>query len=226
MLSCIAHELGNPLNVIKGFAELMQADVHTSMPAAHAEKLRHILEAAHRLSGLLADVTDVARLEVGRFTVALADVALQRLVHPACEQARAQAAPAGMTLHAHLADLPESLRVRADPRRLRQCLDNLLSNAIKYGRDGRRIDVQAARHGAEVVLAVQDHGPGLTDGQLAQLFEPYNRLGQDGSTIPGTGLGLLLTRELAQAMGGRLVVHGRPGRGARFELWLPVSNRE
>lgn len=218
MLSYIAHEIGNPVNVIKGFAQLMQAE---RMSAGQADKLAHILDAVGRLSGLLADVTDVARMEAGQFHVALQDVELRALIEQACEPAAAQAASAGMRLNAPPPAPP--LRVRADARRLRQCLDNLLSNAIKYASDGRNIEVEIEARGAEIALAVQDHGCGLSEEQLAHLYEPYNRLGRDGGAIPGTGLGLTLTRDLVQAMGGRLEVRSHPGRGCRFEILLAAS---
>ena len=219
MLSYIAHELGNPVNVIKGFAELMQADRKTPLPPAHAGRLAHILDAVGHLSSLLTDVTDVARMESGQFHVEVGEVELGALVLQAGGPAQAQAALAGMQLSLPTPAAP--VRVRADARRLRQCLDNLLSNAIKYGRDGGRVEVEITARGDEIALAVQDHGAGLGATQLAHLFEPYNRLGQDGGPIPGTGLGLTLTRELVQAMGGRLLVHSDgAGRGCRFELLL------
>lgn len=217
MLSYIAHEIGNPVNVIKGFAQLMQA---APLPAEQAEKLSHILEAVDRLASLLADVSDVARMESGQFHVEAGEVELGRFVQQACGPALAQAAAAGLVLNLPAPGAP--VAVRADARRLRQCLDNLLSNAIKYGRAGRRIEVEIETRDGEVALAVQDHGAGLGAEQLAHLFEPYNRLGHDGGAIPGTGLGLTLTRELMQAMGGRLLVHSEgAGRGCRFELRLP-----
>jgi signal transduction histidine kinase len=216
MLSYIAHEMGNPVNVIRGFAQLMQA---APLPAGQAEKLSHILEAVERLTGLLTDVTDVARMESGQFHVEAGEVELGNFLQQACAPALAQAALAG--LHLNLPMPPWPVRVRADARRLRQCLDNLLSNAIKYGQDGGCIDIEIEDHGDEIVLAVQDQGDGLSDSQMAHLFEPYNRLGRDSGSIPGTGLGLTLTRELMRAMGGRLRVHSDgTGRGARFELML------
>ena len=215
MLSYIAHEIGNPVNVIKGFAELMQAD---PLPPRQAEKLSHILDAVGRLTALLGDVADVARMEAGQFHVQLAPVDLDRIVRQASRQAEAQAAAVGLRLDAR----PRPVRVLADARRLRQCLDNLLSNAIKYARDGGSIEVEIETRGGEIALAVQDHGRGLGEEQIAQLFRPYNRLGQDSSAIPGTGLGLMLTRDLAHAMGGRLQVHSSPGQGCRFELLLPA----
>ncbi|WP_235537699.1 hybrid sensor histidine kinase/response regulator [Pelomonas sp. Root1217] len=218
MLSYIAHEIGNPVNVIKGFAQLMQAE---RMSASQADKLAHILDAVGHLSELLADVSDVARMESGQFRVELQDVELHALAAQACEPAAAQAAAAGMLLRAPPPASP--MRARADARRLRQCLDNLLSNAIKYAGDGVCIEVEIEARGQEIVLAVQDHGCGLDEDQLAHLYEPYNRLGRDGGAIPGTGLGLTLTRDLVQAMGGRLEVRSQPGRGCRFEILLAAS---
>jgi len=218
MLAYLAHEIGNPVNVIKGFTQLLQGE---SLSTRQADMLSHILDAVDRLAGLMTDMSDVARLESGQFRVQLADVELHSLARQACEQAAAQARAADMQL---TSPQPQSaVHVKADERRLRQCLDNLLSNAIKYGRDGRRIDVGIEARGAEVALTVQDHGAGLDEEQLAHLFEPYNRLGQDGGPIPGTGLGLMLTRDLVQAMGGRLLVQSRPGQGCRFELLLQAG---
>ncbi|HEY8878667.1 MAG TPA: response regulator [Roseateles sp.] len=220
MLSYIAHEIGNPVNVIKGFAQLMQAE---RMSASQADKLAHILDAVGRLSALLSDVSDVARMESGQFLVELRDVDLRDIARQACEQVESQAAAAGLRLSAPPPAAP--VPVQADARRLRQCVDNLLSNAIKYASDGRSIEVELEARGGHVVLAVQDHGCGLSDDQQAHLFEPYNRLGRDGGAIPGTGLGLTLTRDLVQAMGGQLLVHSQPGQGCRFEILLQPGHR-
>lgn len=217
MLSYIAHEMGNPINAINGFAQLMQT---APLPAGQAEKLSHILDAVGRLKGLLTDVTDMARMEAGLFQIDTAEIELGGFLMQACAAAQDQAEALGMTLT--LPAPEEVVWARADARRLRQCLDNLLSNAMKYGRSGGRIEVTIEERGREVLLAVQDHGDGLSDSQLAHLFEPYNRLGRDRGAIPGTGLGLTLTRELVHAMGGHLEAHSDgPGQGSRFGLWLP-----
>lgn len=225
MLSYIAHEIGNPVNVIRGFAQLMQADSAAPLPPAQAKKLSHILDAVGRLGSLLGDVGDVARMEAGQFRVEIGEVELHAVAQQACDQAADQAKAAGLRLTAPQQAAP--VRVRADARRLRQCLDNLLSNAIKYGggadSSGPGIEVEIQARGSRVMLAVQDHGRGLSEDQLAHLFEPYNRLGRSGSAIPGTGLGLTLTRDLVQAMGGQLLAHSQPGHGCRFEMLLPAS---
>ncbi len=220
MLSYIAHEIGNPVNAIRGFAQLMQA---APLPASQAERLSHNLEAIDRVKHLLSDVGDIARMESGQFRVETRSLELGGFLGKACASAQAQATLAGLQLALHLPAGP--VQVRADERRLRQCLDNLLSNALKYGHGGGRIDIEVERHGDHAVLAVQDQGDGFSDSQMAQLFEPYNRLGRDRGAIPGTGLGLTLTRELMRAMGGRLQVHSDgAGSGARFELLLRAAD--
>ncbi|MFG6463791.1 sensor histidine kinase [Roseateles sp. DXS20W] len=220
MLSYIAHEIGNPVNAIRGFAQLMQA---SPLPAGQAQRLAHILEAVERLQHLLADVGDIARMESGQFSIQTRRIELGSFLCHARAAAQAQAALAGLQLSWH--QPTGAMSVCADERRLRQCLDNLLSNALKYGHGGGRIDIETERRGDHVVLAVQDRGDGFSDSQMAQLFEPYNRLGRDGGAIPGTGLGLSLTRELMRAMGGRLQVHSDgAGRGARFELVLRAAD--
>jgi signal transduction histidine kinase len=215
MLSYIAHEIGNPVNVIKGFAQLMQAE---RMSASQADKLAHILEAVGNLSGLLTDLSEFARMAAGQFPIELRDVDLRGLARQACSQIDSQAGDAGLELTPPPPAAP--VFVKADVRRLRQCLDNLLSNAIKYGNDGGSIEVELEARGEHIVVAVQDHGAGLSEAQQAHLFEPYNRLGRDTGSIPGTGLGLALTRDLVHAMGGRLEVRSSPGRGCRFEILL------
>lgn len=220
MLSYIAHEIGNPVSAIRGFAQLMQA---SPLPASQAERLSHILEAVDRLTHLIADVGDIARMESGQFSIETRSIELGAFLRHACVPAQAQATLAGLQLS--LRQPAGVTTVRADERRLRQCLDNLLSNALKYGHGGGRIDIEVERRDDHVVLAVQDRGDGFSDSQMAQLFEPYNRLGRDGGAVPGTGLGLTLTRELMRAMGGRLQVHSDgAGRGARFELLLQAAD--
>ena len=115
----------------------------------------------------------------------------------------------------------ESLVVRADAARLSQILANLLSNAVKYNRPHGRVDVQARREGDELRIDVCDTGLGMNEEQRAQLFQPFNRLGAERTHTEGTGLGLVITRDLIGLMGGRLQVDSEPGRGTRMSVLLP-----
>jgi len=114
------------------------------------------------------------------------------------------------------------LQVRADRRRLLQVLTNLLSNAVKYNRPGGPLTVDLQRDDGQVLIAVTDGGAGMSAEQLLRLFSPFDRLGAQHSTVPGTGLGLALSRQLAEAMGGSLHASSPPGGGCTFTLSLPM----
>ncbi|WP_439535645.1 response regulator [Methyloversatilis sp.] len=216
MLSFIAHEMGNSLNAVLGFSHLALSDLTSPLPPAQLQRIERIAQAAGLLQALMRDVIDLNRLEAGKFRVETTTFDPAELVRAACSELALQAEQAGAQLR-H--DVPaETLHVRADARRLQQCLHNLVSNAVKYGRPDGRIDIALHAQGDEVLIEVRDDGPGLTDEQLLHLFEPFNRLGREGGKAPGSGLGLVLTRELATAMGGRLEVDSVLGAGSCFTL--------
>ena len=217
-LSFIAHEMGNPLNAISGFTQLMQASAADTPLSAHALHLALMARASAELTALMRDVVDLARLESGQLSVQTHAVEVGPLLALACEQIAAQAALASVAVNLALPDAP--VHAVADARRLAQCLGNLLSNALKYGAAAGRVQVEMHADGDRVVLSVADQGRGMSPQQLAHLFEPYNRLGAEASGVPGSGLGLALTRELVRAMGGRLAVDSREGEGTRFLIEL------
>jgi PAS domain S-box-containing protein len=219
MLSYLAHEIGNPLNAIVGFTQLMQADTVHPLPAAQAQRLRHVADAGAHLRALMRDVLDLQRLESGRFDVQLGPVDPAGAARRAVDALAAEAQATGVALAwRHDAGTPP---VRADETRLHQCLVNLVGNAVKYNRTGGWVDLHVAAADGGVAFAVRDDGPGLSPEQQAQLFEPFNRLGRGAGTA-GAGIGLVLTRLLAGAMGGRVDVHSDVGRGSCFTLWLPA----
>jgi signal transduction histidine kinase len=219
MLASLAHEMGNPLNGLLGFAQLMAADPAHPLPAEQARRLDLVLASGERLQALLRDVGDLGRFESG--ALAIEPCALDTA---ACV-AEAVAAVSDLAVRADvaLACPPQAapLRVLADPGRLQQCLANLLSNAIKYNRRGGWAGIEVTERGPQVAIAVRDNGLGLDADQLQHLFEPFNRLGRQRSATPGTGLGLWITRRLVEAMGGELRVESEAGAGCCFTLLLP-----
>jgi len=219
MMSYIAHEMGNPLNGLLGFAELMEGDAGAPLPPAQAKRLQHIVASGRHLQGLMRDVMDIGRFETGNLVVDLRVVDANRCVEDAIAAVSAQAAQAGVTLTG--APPSPSLSVLADKDRLHQCLVNLLTNAVKYNRRGgwARIDLAADSH--HVDIAVRDNGLGLEAHQVQRLFEPFNRLGREQAPMPGAGLGLVITRQLVQAMNGQLRVESDAGQGSCFTLTLP-----
>jgi PAS domain S-box-containing protein len=219
MMSYIAHEMGNPLNGLLGFARLMEVDVVHPLPAEQARRLAHILTSGRHLQALMRDVIDFGRVETGKLTIDLSPVDVAACVAGAVAAVSAQAQEAGVTL----SSLPFSpfRRIVADAGRLHQCLLNLLTNAVKYNATGGWARVEVSGDARQVAIAVRDNGLGLDPVQCEHLFEPFNRLGRQRAAAPGAGLGLVITRQLVEAMGGQLRVESDLGLGSCFTIVLP-----
>ena len=221
LMSRISHELRTPLNAILGFAQLMDMDQHTSSAKRH-EWSRHILTSGRLLLGLVDDVLDLTRGQSMQFTLAIGPVALLEALRDSWALLHAQAQAQHVTLTPPAIDA--DLKVRADPKRLRQVLTNLLSNAIKYNRSGGQITVTAQVRGEEVVISVADTGQGIAAAYLERVFQPFERLGAAHGQVPGTGLGLALCKQLVEAMGGTIEVSSDAGVGSCFTVRLPAAD--
>jgi CheY-like chemotaxis protein len=189
---------------------------------------QRIQRAGWHLLEMINETLELARIESGAVEISLAPVALEPLLAGCLELVAADAAARGIAV-AHAIE-PDAQGVIADALRLKQVLTNLLSNAVKYNKDGGALTVTARRAppqgdepGDSVELAVSDTGLGLTPEQLAALFQPYNRLGREGSGIEGTGIGLVISRALAGLMGGSLQASSEAGVGSIFTLRLPAA---
>src|SRR6202790_4245424 len=192
MMSYIAHEIGNPLNCLLGFAQLMAADVRNPLAPEQTKRLQHIAASGRQLEGLMREVLDLGRFEVGKLTFDLQRVDAAACVKDAAAAVSALARQAGVGL----SPLPvsPSLRLTAHAYRLHQCLLNLLTNAIKYNRSGGWARIEVKGDATEVSIAVCDNGMGMDAAQRQHLFEPFNRLGRQ-QVAPGSGLGLVITRQ-------------------------------
>jgi PAS domain S-box-containing protein len=219
MMSYIAHEMGNPLNGLLGFAQMMVADVGHPLAPGQAKRLAHIMTSGRHLQGLMRDVMDLGRFETGKLAIDLRPVDAVRCAQDAAAAVSALAEQAGVTL----SPLPQGpcASIAADPERLHQCLVNLLSNAIKYNRPGGWARVEVRSDSDAVAIAVRDNGIGLDDSQREHLFEAFNRLGREHEAAPGAGLGLVITRRLVEAMNGELKVESVAGLGSCFTIVLP-----
>ncbi len=221
-LAGLSHELRTPLNAVLGFAELMRMNVDAEpLTRRQGQAVDQIHVAGHHLLSLVDEVLDLARIEAGRLSLSIERVDPQLVVRQVCDLMRPRAEAAGVSL---AAPAPTAgLGVVADRTRLRQILIQLLSNAIKYNRRGGHVLVEVRQSAEGVSIAVHDTGLGLPAARMAELFRPFCRLGREETAIEGTGVGLAMSRRLAQAMGGRLEAHSVEGEGASFTLHLPPA---
>ncbi len=221
MMTYIAHEMGNPLTGMLGFAQLMAADAEQPLAAKQAKRLEHVLASGRHLQTLMRDVLDLGRFETGKLTVDLRQVDAVRCAQDVVAAVSAMAQQAGVTVSSM--PVSASLRATADADRLRQCLLNLLTNAVKYSRPGGWARIEVTGDSQQVTLAVRDNGLGMDASQQQHLFEPFNRLGRQRAAAPGAGLGLVITRQLVGAMGGQLRVESAAGLGSCFTIVLPAA---
>ena len=220
-LSNMSHELRTPLNAILGFAQILASEQLPSTPAQKKQFAGNILQASRHLLRLINDILDLAKVESGALTLETEQVGLSQVLQECRTLVDPLARMRGVELRLSVAD---GVSVMADRVRLKQVLINLLSNAIKYNREYGTVSVHCTEaSGAGVLrLSVQDTGAGLDEKQLEAMFQPFNRLGQEGGTQEGTGLGLVMTRHLVEKMGGELGVVSTPGMGSTFWVALPV----
>jgi len=215
----MSHELRIPLNAILGFAQLLELE---DLAEEQRENLHFILSAARHLLALINEVLDIAAIEAGRLPLSLEPVAVADVVAETVSLIR----PLADQHQVLLVSPPQSpaTHVTGDCQRLKQVLLNLLSNAVKYNRPGGTVQLgfEAA---ADERLRVQviDSGLGIPEHALDQLFVPFERLGSEESGVEGAGLGLPLSKRLAEAMGGTLEVATVLGEGSTFWVELPVA---
>ena len=222
-LSHMSHELRTPLNGLLGFAQLLQLDGDRSLSERQKDWIAKIGQAGWHLLAMINDVLDLSRIETGNLKVTLE----RQDVHLLVEEVKALLTPAararGVTIRVQLNALARY--AIGDITRMREIISNLLSNAIKYNVEGGQILINAQLVGtSQVDIAVTDTGQGLSSTQLASLFQPFNRLGQERSSIEGTGIGLVISRRLAELMNGSLRVGSELGKGTTFTLRLPAAD--
>ncbi|WP_295520383.1 PAS domain S-box protein [Limnohabitans sp. Rim8] len=219
-LSGMSHELRSPLNAILGFAQLMA----TATPApsdSQKESITQILQAGWHLLKLINEILDLSVVESGKVSLSLEPVALSEVLSECQAMMEAQAQERGILMT--FPQFEQSSFVWADQTRLKQIVINLLSNAIKYNESKGQVNVTYALGSSDRVrISFQDTGAGLPPDKLAQLFQPFNRLGQEAGSVAGTGIGLVVTKQLVELMGGVLGVDSTVGKGSVF--WVELRS--
>jgi signal transduction histidine kinase/CheY-like chemotaxis protein len=219
-LSSMSHELRTPLNAIIGFGQLLGSDASNARPERRQEFIEHIVGAGKHLLTLINEILNLARIEAGHLELSLEPVGLDEVMAECRQMMEPMAAQRGIALSI---DAGCGQVIQADRMRLKQVLLNLVSNAIKYNRPDGTVDVGCKLTGEQVRIHVRDTGRGLTPKQVDALFQPFNRLGQEGGPEQGTGIGLVVTQRLVQLMGGRIGVDSRLGEGSVFWVELQAS---
>jgi signal transduction histidine kinase/CheY-like chemotaxis protein len=219
-LTTMSHELRTPLNAIIGYAEILEEDIEHAPEDASADDARRIRRAARHLLTLINEVLDLSKIEAGRLELISETVDVDALLREVEETVHPIAAGNGNTMVLDIVGRIPPLQT--DGARLKQCLLNLATNACKFTRDGR-VTIRAGletRHGAEMLeVAVIDTGIGIAREDQARLFTPFVQVdGAETRKQDGTGLGLVITRKLAQAMGGDVTMISTPGLGSTFTL--------
>ena len=224
-LANMSHELRTPLNAIIGYAEMLQEDAEDSGDANAIQDLNRILTAAKHLLSLINEILDLSKIEAGRMEAVPGEFDPHEMLDDLIETVRPLAEQNGNAI-ALLGAAPDGI-ANTDAMKLRQCVLNLLSNACKFTRDGK-IDVGFERRGfngvEQIFITVRDNGIGMSSESLARLFQPFVQADpMITQQYGGTGLGLTITRRLAQLLGGDVQVESTLGEGSVFTLHVPAN---
>ncbi len=220
-LASMSHELRTPLNAILGFAQLLQRDRKQPLSERQLDRLGHVLSGGEHLLRLIDEVLDLARIEAGRITISPEPVGVAEVI----SEVQSTLEPLATRAHVKLtADpVPASVPpVVADRTRLAQILMNFGSNAIKYNRSGGHAVFRTTRAGSHVRITVVDDGIGIPADKRARVFEPFQRAGQEAGPIEGTGIGLSISKRLAELMNGTVGFTSETDKGSQFWVDVPV----
>ena len=220
-LSSMSHELRTPLNAILGFAQLLSRDRKQPPSERQLERIRHILDGGEHLLKLIDDILDLSRIEAGRVAVSIEPVDVTSVLH----ELRTTLGPAAAAAEVLLIVPTSGERppISADRTRFTQILMNFGSNAVKYNRAGGRVTFEVSEPAPDVLrVTVADSGMGIPESKQSALFQPFQRAGQENGPIEGTGIGLAISKRLAEAMGGTVGFHSEYGVGSRFWIDMPI----
>jgi PAS domain S-box-containing protein len=220
-LSSMSHELRSPLNAILGFAQLLEST--SPLPtASQKENIAQILQAGWHLLKLINEVLDLAVVESGKMSLSPESVSLAEVISECQAMMEPQAKQRGISMTFPQLDIP--YYVHADRTRVKQVLINLLSNAIKYNREQGTVEVKCTTTSPERIrISFKDTGAGLPPEKLTQLFQPFNRLGQESRAGEGTGIGLVMSKRVVELMEGAIGVESTVGVGSVFWIELLLT---
>jgi len=231
-LSSMSHELRTPMNAIMGFSQLLTMSSEEELSSSQKENVGEILKASKHLLNLINEVLDLAKIESGGLSLSVENVLLGTLLSESLQLVYPLAERRGILIEVFcegkqtsVVNLIESeMIIRADYTRTKQVIINFLSNAIKYNSENGKITLKYNFTDKNTIrVSISDTGKGLTSEQQEQLFTAFNRLGEENSEIEGTGIGLVISKNIIEVMGGTLGAESEPGVGCTFWFELPMG---
>jgi PAS domain S-box-containing protein len=221
-LSSMSHELRTPLNAILGFAQLLESNSKERLTEIQAKSVDHIRNGGDHLLKLINDVLDLAKIESGKVDLSKEDVAVKDILRECISLVNNNAAELELSINHHYA-FPGEPFIFADKTRLKQVLLNLLSNAVKYNTQNGKVTITCEKtpEGA-LRTRITDTGIGIAKEKQSEVFQAFNRLGAETTTIEGSGIGLMVTKRLVEEMGGVIGFESEVGKGSTFWTEFPL----
>lgn len=222
-LANMSHELRTPLNAVLGFAQILQFSKEHPLSDRQIDQVRHIIDGGTHLLELINEILDLARIESGKIELTIEDVRARTVLDECLLLTHAMAENRGIEIVVGKG-FETTLEIRTDHTRFKQSLLNLISNAVKYNRENGKISLDCHETAGRMLhISVTDTGQGISADVLGELFQPFNRLGGESSQIEGTGIGLTITKQLVEMMGGHIGVDSEVGTGSTFWFELPLA---
>ena len=218
-LSNMSHELRTPLNAILGFSQVIEMTTKDDITKKNAQE---IIAAGDHLLTLINEILDLSKIESGNEKLTIENHCVNKIINNALTMIGPSAGKLSIQIVNNVNSLPE-IKIKVDKTRFLQALLNILSNALKYNSKNGMLTIDYSYNHNMFSLSIADTGNGLTSEDLSNLFVPFQRFGAENSHIEGTGLGLIITKELIERMGGSLNVESKIGIGTRFLINIPLS---